>query len=107
MTALYRPTKEVDVEFLVFVERYATDLLKWDILSFYGRQPDFRGQSAEIAQQIGRSPQVIRPELGNMSLLGILHQYPAKSGEFQYQLTEEPKLRGLTIKLANTELTNG
>ena len=106
MTSLYLPVKEVDVEFLVFVERYATDLLKWDILSFYGRQPDFYGQSAEIAQQIGRSPQVIRPELGNLALLGILRQQPAAAGEFTYQLTNEPKLRGLTIKLANTQLAN-
>jgi putative ABC transport system permease protein len=35
------PTKEVDVDFLVFVERYATDLLKWDILTFFAHNPNF------------------------------------------------------------------
>ena len=106
MTSLYRPTKEVDVEFLVFVERYATDLLKWDILSFFGRHPDFCGQTPEIAEQLGRSPQIIRPELGNLALLGILQQLPVEAGEFQYQLTDEPKLHALTIKLANAQLAN-
>jgi hypothetical protein len=105
MRPLYSPGKEVDVEFLVFVERYATDLLKWDILSFFGSQPDFCGQSTEIAAQIGRSSQIIRPELANLALLGILKQQPSAAGAFQYQLTSEPKLRGCTVKLASTQLT--
>jgi hypothetical protein len=29
------PGKEVDIALLVFIERYANDLLKWDLISFF------------------------------------------------------------------------
>lgn len=98
------PVKEVDVDFLVFVERYATDLLKWDILTFFGHQPDFCGSTSQIAQQLGRSSRSIRPELGDLALLGILDKIQTPGGKSLYQLTQEPQLRSLTLKFANSQL---
>jgi hypothetical protein len=97
------PTKEVDVDFLVFVERYATDLLKWDILTLFGHQPDFYGSTAEIAAQIGRSSLSIRPELGDLVLLGILEQTQATDGQTVFNLTAEPQIRRITLKFANNQ----
>ena len=38
------PGKEVDVALLVFIERYANDLLKWDLISFFAHNPDQCGR---------------------------------------------------------------
>jgi hypothetical protein len=100
-SSLQTPTKEVDVEFLVFVERYATDLLKWDILTFFADNPDICAPLSEIAQRIGRSIHAIRPELGDLALLGILDQIKASNGQALYQLTQEPYLRRMTLKFAD------
>jgi hypothetical protein len=97
---LHPPTKEVDVDFLVFVERYATDLLKWDILAFFAHHPDFCASASKIAQLIGRSTHSIRPELGDLVLLGILDQVSNSDHEIHYRLTAEPDLRRLTLKFA-------
>jgi hypothetical protein len=100
-SSLQTPTKEVDVEFLVFVERYATDLLKWDILTFFADNPNICASLSEIAQRLGRSIYVLRPELGDLVLLGILDQIKASNGQALYQLTTEPYLRRMTSKFAD------
>ncbi len=100
---LKSPGKEVDVDFLVFVERYATDLLKWDILTFFGHNADFCGSTTQIAQRIGRSTLTIRPELRNLALLGILEQTQIEGDQSQYRLTKDFGLRQLTLKLAKNQ----
>jgi hypothetical protein len=106
LSQLEAPTKEVDVDFLVFVERYATDLLKWDILTFFGHYPDFCGSTSQIAGQIGRTPLSIRPELGDLALLGILEQDHATGNQILYRLTAEPHLRRITLKFASNQATS-
>lgn len=103
LNPLQPPAKEVDVDFLVFVERYATDLLKWDILTFFGHNPNFYGTTEEIAQNLGRSSQSLRPELGDLALLGILRQTAQDDHQTYYQLTTEPTLRRLTLKFAASQ----
>jgi len=98
------PHKEVDVEFLVFIERYATDLLRWDIFTFFGQNPHFCGATVEIAQQLGRSVQAIRPELGDLALQGILEKTQLPDGQAKYRLTQTPHLRRLVLKLAESSL---
>ncbi|MCB0162879.1 MAG: hypothetical protein KDI79_01560 [Anaerolineae bacterium] len=96
--------KEVDVDFLVFVERYATDLLKWDILTFFGKNPNTRASISKIAQYMGRSTASIRPDLGDLTLLGILEQTPSDNrDEISFQLTQSPRFRRLTIKFAESQ----
>ena len=103
-SSLQPPNKEVDVDFMVFVERYATDLLKWDILTFFGHNPDFCGSTSQIAYRIRRSGHSIRPELGDLALLGVLEQ-TQQNDERQtlYQLTKEPDLRRLILKFATNQ----
>ena len=101
LTQLKPPAKEVDVDFMVFVERYATDLLKWDILTFFSHNPEFFGTTEQIAQRLGRSSHSIRPELGDLALLGILDQKQrTEDHKTLFKLTQEPKLRQLTLKFA-------
>ncbi|MCB0193154.1 MAG: hypothetical protein KDJ65_14515 [Anaerolineae bacterium] len=97
-------TKEVDVDFLVFVERYATDLLKWDILTFFGQNPNIKAPLSKIAQAVGRSVTSVRPEVGDLALVGILEQIPSlHRDEVLFQLTQSPQFRRLAIKFAENQ----
>lgn len=93
------PAKEVDVDLLVFIERYASDLLKWDIISFFAQNPNSYDTADNIAHQVGRNPRVVRPELGDLVMLGIL-ELGRLNGDHIYQLTQRSDLRRLALKFA-------
>ena len=95
------PSKEVDVEFLVFVQRYATDLLRWDILTFFAAHPDFCGPVAKVAQRLARPTHSIQLEMRDLALLGILKQEQAADNQPVYCLTQDTYLRGMTLKFSN------
>lgn len=97
---LQTPTKELDVPFLVFVERYATDLLKWDILTFFAHNPNFCATDLVIAQQIGRNVRSIRPDLGDLVLLGVLEQTASRTLQPCYQLTSQPVIRRIILRFS-------
>ncbi len=99
--SLRPPTKEIDIDFLVFVERYATDLLKWDILTYFAHHPDFSVPASKVAKHIGRSVHSVRPELGDLVMLSILSQVQVPDGQTLYQLTGSPRLRAMALKFAN------
>ena len=94
-----RPQKDIDLDLLIFIERYATNLLKWDILTFFGRHPNNRQTAQDIALEIGRSYRAIRPELGDLAMLGILNKFD-NHNQPKYQLTGNPALRSLTLKFS-------
>jgi len=98
---LSSPTIEVDVAFLVFIERYATDLLKWDIFTFFAHNPNVEVPASKIAKQIGRNVDSVYPELGDLVLLRILKQQQGLDGQILYQLTEEPYFRKMTLKFSD------
>ena len=93
------PEKEVDVDLLVFIERYASDLLKWDIISFFAQNPDLYDTADNIAQHVGRNSRAVRPELGDLVILGIL-EWGHLNGDHVYQLTQRSDLRRLALKFA-------
>jgi hypothetical protein len=94
-----RPGKEVDIDLLVFIERYANDLLKWDLISFFARNPDFYDTADNVARGIGRDPRAVRSELGDLTILGIL-EWDNLDGDYVYHLTRRTDLRKLALKFA-------
>jgi hypothetical protein len=94
-----RPGKEVDVDMLVFIERYANDLLKWDLISFFAHNPDLYDTAANVAGHIGRNPRVVRAELSDLVILGILES-DRLNGDQIYYLTRRPRLRDLALQFA-------
>ncbi len=105
MPPLQPPTKEIDIEFLVFVERYAGDLLKWDILTYFAQKPDALVPAATVADRIGRTVTSVRPEIGDMVVRGILEQSTAPDGLLVYRLTQNPSLRKMVLKFAGQRPT--
>ena len=85
---------------MVFVQRYATDLLKWDILTFFAHNPDLKATISQIAQAVGRSSPSVQSEVGDLALLGILEKHRTKDQDVIYQLTQEPYLHQMMLKFA-------
>jgi hypothetical protein len=89
--------REVYVELLAFVERYATGLLKWDIIAFFGYNPYTHDTALSIARFIGRNPRVVRLGLEDLVILGLLQQTRI-NGEVIYHLTSDRALREATFR---------
>jgi hypothetical protein len=93
------PSKEVDVDLLVFIERYANDLLKWDLMSFFAQNPNSYDSADNVARHVGRNPRAVRPELGDLAMLGVL-EWDNLNGDFIYHLTRRPDLRRMALRFA-------
>ena len=93
------PGKEVDIALLVFIERYANDLLKWDLISFFAHNPDLYDTADNVARHVGRNPRVVRAELSDLVMLSIL-EWDRLNSDHVYYLTRRPRLRKLALKFA-------
>jgi len=93
------PGNEVDVDLLVFIERYANDLLKWDLITLFAQNPNLSGTAENVARSVGRDPRVVRSELGDLVMLEVL-EWANMDGNQTYQLTRRPDLRRLALKFA-------
>ncbi len=100
MLSVQLPLKEVDIDFLVFVQRYVTDLLKWDILSLFAHNPEAEATITQIANHVGRSSHTIQADVGDLTLLGILGQQKMPNEDATYYLTEDHHLRRMMRKFA-------
>ncbi len=72
--------KEIDIEFLTFVERYATNLARWDVLVFFGENPTLEENASAIASRLGRPEHPIEKELNDLVYLGVLHSHKNGKG---------------------------
>jgi hypothetical protein len=102
MTFVHQDTgaaKELDVDLLVFIERYANDLIKWDLIKFFAQNPDLYDTPSNVAHHIGRNLRAVRSELSDLAMLGIL-EWDCLNGDHIYQLTHRPDLRRQALKFA-------
>jgi len=95
-TSAQIPLKEVDVDLLAFVERYATGAVKWDIIAFFGENPYTGDTARSIAQRIGRSLDIVLPDLIDLAMVGLLERIKI-DGAVVFQLTREQALRQTTF----------
>ena len=93
-------SKEIDVELLAFIERYATNLARWDILVLFGQNPDLQENAQRLAKRLGRRSQSIEKELEDLAYLGILQTHPNGRG-MVYELVRELATQQAVIRLAH------
>ncbi len=97
-TPLVAPA-EVDLELFTFVERYATNLVRWDLLLFFGHNPEVRMTAAEIANQIRRNLKATIKELDDLAYLHVLtRRYTLNHAT--YQLARRSSVRRAVMRLA-------
>lgn len=93
------PTQEIDVELFTFVERYATNLARWDLLVYFGKHPSTNDNVSRIAQHVGRAPRLVKKELDDLTFLGILRAN-RNNGSVHYGLSRSPSTRRAVVRLA-------
>lgn len=93
------PAQEIDVELFTFIERYATNLARWDLFIFFGRRPTSQSSASEIARQIGRASRSVQKELDDLVYLGILRVHRVE-GNSHYGLTRTAATRRAIVRLA-------
>lgn len=91
---------EVDVDLYTFVQRYATNLVRWDLLMYFSSHPNRHATAAQIAQQVRRNLRATLKELDDLAYLKvILRQY--RQGEAFYSLPPNGEQRQLVERLAD------
>jgi len=100
-SSTFTPTwHEIDVELFAFIERYATNLPRWDLLLFFGQNPTASSDATKIAQQVGRAPSTVQKELDNLSYLGILKADRNQPSPL-YSLSEYTPARSAVLRMAH------
>lgn len=92
-------TQEIDLELFTFIERYVTNLVRWDLLIFFGRHPAMHLEAPQVARRIGRSSRLVQKELDDLVYLGIVRVYRTDS-QVQYGLTRSTATRRAVIRMA-------
>jgi len=94
-----KPTQEIDLELFTFIERYATNLARWDLLVYFGQHPTARDNAPAIAQHVGRNARLVQKELDDLVYLGILSTQRNGDG-MRYGLVRAPATRRAVVRLA-------
>jgi len=97
-----RGAAEVDLELFTFVERYATNVFRWDLILFFGETPEDSFTAAEIARSLRRSVFATTKELDDLTYLHVLvrHYSPERT---TYRLTRRANLRRAATRLASLD----
>lgn len=99
LTSHLVPTQEIDVELFTFIERYATNLTRLDLLIYFGQHPSLQLNALEIAKRIGRATRAVQKELDDLVYLGIL-RVNRNNGHSHYGLTRASATRRAVTRLA-------
>ncbi len=94
-----QPTHEIDLELFTFIERYATNLARWDLLVYFGQHPTTQDNASTIASQVGRNARMVQKELDDLVYLGILSAHQNGSG-MRYGLVRSAATRRAVVRLA-------
>jgi hypothetical protein len=94
-----KPTQEIDLELFAFIERYATNLARWDLLVYFGQHPTMRDNVLTIPNQVGRNARMVQEELDDLVYLGILSAQRNRNG-IRYGLVSSPATRRAVVRPA-------
>jgi DNA-binding MarR family transcriptional regulator len=98
-TSSPQPLAEVDIELFTFVERYATTLIRWDLLLFFGKHPRRAIAPAELARELHRSLKATTKELDDLTYMRILTRRYTPD-KVTYQLVRKGPTRRTVMRLA-------
>jgi len=93
---------EIDLELFTFVERYATSLMRWDLILFFGQYPDTDWTPAEVAERLRRNRQLATKELDDLTYQHVLvRRYTPE--RTTYRLTRRAPVRSAAMRLAQLD----
>ncbi|MCD6288886.1 MAG: hypothetical protein J7M34_00165 [Anaerolineae bacterium] len=95
----------LDIALLTFVRRFADNMVRWDIVAYFSQNPEAESTVQDIARWAGRRQRVIRAELEDLVLLGLL-EVKEVAGKRVYKLTDDFGLRQI-IQRFGEQLADG
>ena len=97
-----RGASEIDLELFTFVERYATNLFRWDLILLFGKNPEVALSPLEIAERLHRGVFPTTKELDDLTYLHVLvRRYTPE--RTTYRLSKRTNIRRAAIQLAEFE----
>lgn len=82
----------MDPEVLSFLKTTVNSFIKWDLVIFFFENPHTTDTVDNIARYIGRDAQVIKSDLEDLVVAGVIEQ--SHSGDLTvYALTNDPQVR--------------
>ena len=89
-----RVVDEIDPDLLDFLRGKVNTFLKWDLVRFFHENPHTADTAENIARYVGRDPQAVAAELGELVKDGLLKARTL--GDFAtFTLTEAAEARAL------------
>ena len=83
---------DMDPEVLSFLKTTVNSFIKWDLVIFFFENPNTADTVDNIARYIGRDAQVIKPDLDELVVAGVIEQ--SLSGDLAvYTLTKDVQVR--------------
>lgn len=97
-----RGAAEIDLELFTFVERFATNNVRWDLILLFGNDPDAELTAEEIASRLRRGVFATTKELDDLTYLRVLVRRYTPQRTI-YRLSKRAGVRRTAIRLANLE----
>ena len=83
---------DMDPEVLSFLKTTVNSFIKWDLVIFFFENPHTTDTVDNIARYIGRDANVIKPDLQDLVISGVIDQ--SQNGDLTvYTLTKAPQVR--------------
>lgn len=97
---------EIDLELFTFVERFANTLFRWDLILFFGNNPDAGWTPTEVAEKIHRSKMATTKELDDLTYLRVLIRHYTPE-QVTYRLSRRAPVRRAAVRLADLNAKPG
>lgn len=88
---------DMDPKLLEFIRTRVSSFIKWDIVRFFHDNPHTTDTADNIARYIGRDPQALEKELGELVEAGVV-QSSLVSGRLVYTLAKDQETRDLVSR---------
>ncbi len=88
---------DMDPKLLEFIRTRVSSFIKWDIVRFFHDNPHTTDTADNIARYIGRDPQALEKELGELVEAGVV-QSSLVAGRLVYTLAKDQETRDLVSR---------
>jgi len=85
---------EMNAAWRAFLRKTVNSFVKWDLVRFFHDNPHTVDTAENIAVSVGRDPQVLKPELDDLTSKGILERMSV-TGATIYRLSSDETTRDL------------
>jgi len=80
---------DVEQELSLFIENYVDSFVKWDLIAFFGLNPETESTAIDIASRLGRKEEDVKQALEELVQKGLLEKRENEDVVYSYAPNEE------------------